>query len=59
MKTMQLDTIDFYCQQIIDHLSTLLGKDNILRGFDCNMTKDSYKASVYESFIHQLKKNFI
>ena len=56
---MQLDTIDFYCSEIIGHLNKILGKENLLVDFDCNMTKDSYQASVYESFIHQLKRNFV
>lgn len=55
MKEMVLDTVDVYCRQVLPYLNSLFGGVAApFSLFDCNFTKDSFLASIYEVFFYEL-----
>ena len=58
MMEVQLDTVDFFCRFFAqkDLANTLLPPGNLFEGFNCDFTKDSYQAAVYEVFFYQYYK---
>jgi|LakMenEpi03Aug12_release.lakeMendotaPanAssembly.Ray.scaffolds.fasta_scaffold1987753_1 acyl-homoserine lactone acylase PvdQ len=57
MKNIQLDTLDIYCTKTLPYiLKSIPESQKYLKGFDCNFTKDSYQATIYEVLFYQLFK---
>jgi hypothetical protein len=55
MKSMVLDTVDVYCKQILPFINDVFGGVVSPFGmFDCNFTKDSFFAAIYEVFFYEL-----
>jgi acyl-homoserine lactone acylase PvdQ len=50
-----LDTVDVYCRQILPEILDVLPESRgLLATFDCDLTAESYQASVYEIYLYQL-----
>lgn len=57
MMDIQLDTVDVWCKRNLPVLlENVKNIDKYLKGFDCNFTKQSWQASIYESFMYQFFK---
>lgn len=55
MKEMVLDTVDIYCKQVLPYINGAAnGFGNPWSLFDCNFTKDSFLAAIYEVFFYEL-----